>query len=178
MYIPPNSCDIKKVVNIENPVYQSFKGRYFIGQSNLLSFGFDGYAWGALYNPQNSGVILYVSVVTVTNTSNLPIKSRIYMGSSIPEGAITVTSITPANLAFSPPPKPMVRFLAGQFLTDEITDGIKAFTRIVPSNSTLANEKDGKIVIPPGSSFLTLLVPPGPELVKADIAYGWWEKKI
>lgn len=178
MYDSSNSYCLEKVVTIENQVYKSMQGKYFIGQSNLLSFGYDGYAWGALYNPKDSGVNLYVSVVTITNTSDFPIKSRIYFNSSIPEGAIPVTSITPANLTISPQPKPMVYFLTGQFLTSEITDGVKAFTRIVPPNSTLANEKDGKIIIPPGESFLTLLVPPGPELVKADIAYGWWEERI
>lgn len=168
----------EKVVNIENSIFKSFQGKYFLGQSNLLSFGYDGYAYGVLYNPPNSGVILYVSVITISNTSNIPVKSRIYLNANIPGGSTAVTAVTPSNLAVSPLPVPMVNFLVGQFVTGEVTGGVKAFTRMVSPSYTLVMEKDGKIVIPPGGNILTSLVPPEDQLVKADIAYGWWEEKI
>ena len=173
-----NALPIQKVVNIENPIFKSFQGKYFLGQSNLLSFGYDGYAIGTLYNPQGSGVILYLSVITITNTSDIPIKARIYLNSTIPDEVAPVTAITPSNLAIIPQPKPMVKFYVGQFITTEITDGVKAFTRIVPPNSTLVIEKDGKIVIPQGGNVMTVLVPPEKQIVKADIAHGWWEEKL
>lgn len=173
-----NHCSLDKVVTIEDQVYESMKGRYFIGQSNLLTIEPYKYVWGALYNPKNSGVNLYVSVVTVTNTSDVSIKSRIYMNPHLSRNYDIVKAITPANLAICPPPKPEVCFLVGSFCNIENIGGVKAFTRIVPANSTLANEKDGKIIIPPGKNIMMLLVPPGDEIVEADIAYGWWEKPI
>ncbi|AWI05402.1 DUF6143 family protein [Clostridium drakei] len=172
------SHSLREVVTIENPIFKSFEGKYFIGESDLLSFGFNNYAWGALYNPKDSGVNLYFSVTTVTNTSDLPIKSQIYLNSTIPEGATKVTSVTPSNLTILPPPKPKIIFLTGQFLNNKIEGGVKAFTRIVPPNFTLVNEENGKIVIPPGGNILNLLISSAQVLIKAHIAYGFWREEI
>lgn len=172
-----NNYDYKKVVTIDNPIYQSFKGRYFIGQSDLMTFGHDTYAFGALYNPPKSGVDLYVSVTTVTNTSNIAVKSRTYLNAIIPKGGSIVREITPSNLTTVPLPEPEVLFITGLFKCFDIKGGVKAFTRMVSPQYTLANEKDGKIIIPEGGNIMLVLVPPENENVQCDIAYGWWEAR-
>lgn len=169
--------DYRKVVTIDNPIYQSFKGRYFIGQSDLLNFGCDTYAFGALYNPPNSGVDLYISVTTITNTSNIAIKSRTYLNAIIPKNGCIVEEITPSNLTTVPLPNPEALFITGYFKECELWGGVKAFTRMVSPQYTLANEKDGKIVIPEGGNIMLVLVPPENGKVQCDIAYGWWEIK-
>lgn len=50
------------------------------------------------------------------------------------------------------------------------------FDRIVPPYSTLPDEKDGKIIIPPDSAFLVKTTSSGSEISKIRIAFGWWEE--
>lgn len=170
--------DYRTIANIENPVYQSYQGKYFIGQSKLLSFGFDGYAYGGLFNPSNSGVNLFFNVFTVTNTADVAIKARIYVNASIPDSAFEVDVVSPANLTIKPPPHHKVKFLASQFFNEEITDGKKLFTRMIPPKSTVVIEKKGLIILPPGDNISIELVPPADVAVKADIACGFWEEPI
>ncbi|BCN29603.1 DUF6143 family protein [Anaeromicropila herbilytica] len=170
------SRDYEKVVTIDNPIYQSFQGRYFLGQSELITFGHDTYAFGSLYNPIHSGVNLFISVSTITNTSKIAFKSRPYMNARIPSGGSIVENITPANLVTIPQPVSKIKFITGQF-KEPIQGGVKAYTRMIPAESTLANEKDGKFVIPPGSNFMLVLVPPTDTDIQADIAYGFWTEK-
>jgi len=44
--------------------------------------------------------------------------------------------------------------------------------------STISDEKDGKIIIPPGGSFMVFLISPGMGSTAARIAFGWWEDAI
>ena len=50
------------------------------------------------------------------------------------------------------------------------------FCRIVPPQSTLVSDEDGKFIFPSGGSFVILLISPNHESVKAEIAFGWFEK--
>ena len=68
----------KKEVSIDYPLYQSDKGKYFIGQTPILS-GQDGHALASLYNPHCSNVNIYLNAITVTNTSMLSISAEIYL---------------------------------------------------------------------------------------------------
>jgi len=55
------SC-IPKNVDVPIELYESARGKYFIGYADKLSFGSGTSAWARLYNPLNSGVNLYVNV--------------------------------------------------------------------------------------------------------------------
>lgn len=51
-----------------------------------------------------------------------------------------------------------------------------AFRRIVPTQSTLVSDEDGKFIFPPGGSFVIFLIPPNNEIIQAEVAFGWFEK--
>lgn len=59
-----------EVVDITSPAMNSMLGRYFIGQTGVLSFGNKYTAWGGIVNPSGSGVNLYLDIFTITNFSN------------------------------------------------------------------------------------------------------------
>jgi len=173
---PCKSAHFPTVVNIPQSVYKSYQCKYFLGQSQLLNFGNNLNTWGALFNPKNSGVNLYVSVYTVTNTSDYPFKSRVWVDTP-PIGTVHPATVIPANLTCGCI-KPKVQFLWSELVEKTPAKGTHVLTRMVPAKTTLVNEKEGKIVIPPGGSFLVYLVSPGPQHIQADIAFGWWEEEI
>ncbi|MDP1392578.1 DUF6143 family protein [Lysinibacillus capsici] len=54
--------------------------------------------------------------------------------------------------------------------------GVNAFKRIVPPQSTLVSDEDGKFIFPSGESFVIFLVTQDNECIEAEIAFGWFEK--
>ncbi|GIM27660.1 hypothetical protein CPJCM30710_03260 [Clostridium polyendosporum] len=177
----PQECMVKipnKVITIPNPVYQSYKGRYFVGQSKFLIFGVGTNAWAALVNPRSSGVNLFVNVFTVSNFSNESLTAEIWLN-TIPPGISKVSrKFSPTDTALSPLPEPKVQLEYAQNVTGFPSKGINIYGRIVPSQSTLVSEEDGKFVIPPGGNYLVFLSSSGQDFVKAKIAFGWWEEKV
>jgi hypothetical protein len=51
--------DYSKAVNIPLELYESMKGEYFMGYADNLTFGKGKSAWARLYNPRNSGRIVF-----------------------------------------------------------------------------------------------------------------------
>lgn len=51
-----------------------------------------------------------------------------------------------------------------------------AFRRIVPPQSTLTSDEDGKFIFPPGGSFIIFLISPNNEIIESEVAFGWFEK--
>lgn len=171
-----NNDRFSKAVNIPNPLYQSLQGRYFVGQTEHLSFGKGKNAWGGLVNPRKSDVNLFVNAFTITNHSNQPFEAEIWFN-SIPPGKPTISkNVTPANTALSPLPKPEVKIAYAEFVEGFPRRGVMAFRRIVPPQSTLASDEDGKFIFPPEGSFIIFLVSPNNEIIQAEVAYGWFEK--
>nr|WP_304219558.1 DUF6143 family protein [Fredinandcohnia onubensis] len=165
-----------KAVNIPNPLYQSLEGRYFVGQTEHIRFGKGKNAWGSLVNPIKSDVNLFVNAFTITNHSNQPFEAEIWFN-PIPSGKPRLsTNVTPANTALSPLPKPEVKIAYAEFVKGFPTIGVMAFRRIVPPQSTLASDEDGKFIFPPGGSFMIFLVSPNNEVIQAEVAFGWFEK--
>ncbi|MCM3722677.1 DUF6143 family protein [Solibacillus isronensis] len=37
-------------------------------------------------------------------------------------------------------------------------------------------DEDGKFIFPPGSSFVIFLISPNNQIVKAEVAFSWFEK--
>ncbi|MEL3973667.1 DUF6143 family protein [Rossellomorea oryzaecorticis] len=166
-----------KSVNFPNPLYQSLQGRYFVGQTEILRLGKGKNAWGGLFNPADSDVDLFVNAFTVTNYSNQPIIAEICFNPKLPGKPEVSDLVTPANTSLSPLPKPEVKILSAELVGKSPRKGINAFKRIVPPQSTLTSDEDGKFIFPSDGSFVIFLVSPNNEIVNAEVAFGWFEKK-
>lgn len=174
-----NSYDIHKTietVNIPVSLYKSIQGKYFVGQTNNLTFGDDTYAWGGLVNPENSRTNLYVNVFTVTNLGNKDMLAEVWIDSA-PIGKPHISKdVSITNTVLYPSPMPRVRLEYAHEVFDIPGEGINVFDRVIPPNSTVVAEEDGKYIIRPGSSFIIFL-----KSVKFDteaiVAFGWWEEK-
>ncbi|MCA1060411.1 DUF6143 family protein [Rossellomorea aquimaris] len=167
---------LSKTVSIPNTLYQSMEGRYFVGQTEHLCFGRGKNAWGGLLNPEHSNVHLFVNAFTITNHSDQPFEAEIWFN-PIPPGKPRISkNVTPANTALSPLPKPEVKIAYADDIQGTPRKGVNAFRRIVPPQSTLASDEDGKFIFPPGGSFLLNLVSPADEIIQSEVAFGWFEK--
>ena len=54
--------------------------------------------------------------------------------------------------------------------------GVNAFDREVAPKTTVAQDEDGKYIIPPGESFAIFLVGQENSSYQARVAFGWWEE--
>lgn len=168
----------KEVVSLPVSLEKSIEGKYFVGQSETVIFGGDLNAWGALINPWNSAVNLYVNVFTITNITDLSFSAQIWFNSNPPGAGIKSDKITPANTTLRPLRVPRTE-LKYQGATNGVPQGgVNGYNREVPPFATVVGEEDGKFIIPPGGSYLIFLPSPGSRLITAKFAFGWWEEKI
>ncbi|MCM3749853.1 DUF6143 family protein [Paenibacillus pasadenensis] len=169
-----NSVRLPKVVSIPNELYQSLQGRYFIGQTETLTAGQGANAWGGLINPANSGVNLFLATFTVNNLSNKTFPAKFYVNTTPPGVASTSTLVSPANT--TRPTKPKVKLKFVRSTRGVPSGGTNIFTREVPPSPILVDEQ-GKIIIPPGGSFVVFL-PASSSTIKARIVLGWYEQPV
>lgn len=176
---PLYSC-LPKSVNIPIELYESARGKYFIGYADNLSFGNGTSAWARLYNPPNSGVNLYVNVWTVTDISDAPFRAQFWFNANPPGTPTDSKLVTPSNTAFYPVPKPKIKLQLASDVIGEPTGGVKAFVRRGEPEITLVETENGKLIFPPGGNFLVLISLDKGATVPAEgrIAFGWWEEKI
>jgi hypothetical protein len=169
-----------KTVNIPIELYKSLRGEYFIGYADNLSFGKGTSAWARLYNPPDSGKNLHVNVWTVTDVSESTFRAQFWFNAVPPGTPKDSQFVTPSNTAIQPPPKPIIRLQYASRVTGDPVGGIKAFVRRGQPETTLVETENGKLIFPPGGSFLVFLSnPESPELaVSGRVAFGWWEEKI
>jgi hypothetical protein len=168
-----------KSVNIPIELYESLKGNYFIGYADNLSFGNGTSAWARLYNPPGSGVNLYVNVWTVTDISEAPFRAQFWFNAN-PPGTPLESPVTPSNTAIYPAPVPKIKLQSASNVSGDPIGGIKAFVRRGVPETTLVDTENGKLIFPPGGSFLVFLsLPESPSTVASGrIAFGWWEERI
>jgi len=166
-------------VNIPIELYESLKGNYFIGYADNLSFGNGTSAWARLYNPPGSGVNLYVNVCTVTDISEAPFRAQFWFNAN-PPGPPLESPVTPSNTAIYPAPVPKIKLQSASNVSGDPIRGIKAFVRRGVPETTLVDTENGKLIFPPGGSFLVFLsLPESPSTVASGrIAFGWWEERI
>lgn len=169
-----------KNVNIPIELYESIRGEYFIGYADNLSLGNGTSAWARLYNPHGSGVNLHVNVWTVTDISEAPFRAQFWFNSTAPGKSSESTLVTPSNTAIRPIPRPRVKLELASNVTGEPTGGVKAFVRRGEPGTTLVETENGKLIFPPGGSFLVFLSITEDSGIAASgrIAFGWWEEKI
>ena len=166
-----------QVVDLTNPTLQAILGNYFIGQTDLLTFGDKYNAWGALINPPDSGVDIFWNVYTFSNFSSRPFTAEVWLNSTPPGNGMSSKNVTSANQSISPPSLPKIELQYGDHVIKPPTGGIYSFTRIVEANNTLTrHDFQGMIIIPPGGSAITYLRSPVKGNIQATIAFGWWEQ--
>lgn len=171
-----NDNQINKEVSIEYPLFQSQKGRYFIGETPLLK-GTNSLAVAALVNPSDSYVNIYLNAITVTNISNSPLSAEIYLDST-PPGGTPSTNVRCTNLSFSPAPQPYGEIQSNGIVKSPPSNGVSIFSRIVSPNSTTVID-GGQIILAPKSCVLVYLGGYLPVTLNSTIvAFGWWEEKI
>ena len=169
---------LQEVVSIPNPLYKSLQGVYFIGQTQTLFINNSSNAWAALINPKNSGKDLFVNVLTVSNFSSSIITAEIWLNTNPPGNPAISSLVSPTNTALCPQPKPKVLLEYVQSTNGSPTGGVNIYDRIIPPNTTLVSEEDGKLIIPQGGNFLLFLRASSSETINAIVAFGWWEEKV
>jgi hypothetical protein len=166
------------IISMSDQVFQAIKGNCFFGQTKLMMFGENMKAWGGLINPPESHVNLYINIFTVSNFSTYPFCSQVWLNANMATPCNISNKVTPTNTALQPMPRPRVQLQFAESVTCHPSGGVNPFNRIISPRSTIEDEKGGSIIIPPGGSFLIYLVPPGACLVRARVAFGWWEEKF
>lgn len=165
---------------IDDSLYHSLQGQYFVGNTESMTVTNNSSAWAGLVNPIDSGVNLFVNVWTVSNFGNTQIQAQIWFDSAVPNGSEKSCFVTSSNMAIRPVPRPKVQIVkafGSSVLPPSI--GIKAFERVIPSGQTVAEEENGKFIMPPGRNFAIFLTGAGisAAVPNVSVAYGWWETR-
>lgn len=175
-YILSNkNLKLQKVVSIPVPLFKSIKRKYFVGQTKILKIDNGLNAWAGLVNPSGSGVNLYTNVFTISNFSNDYLTAEIWLNTKFPMKSNISNNVSPTNTASHPLPKNKVdiRFVGSTNLTPK--SGVNVYVRIVPPNTTLVAEEDGKFIASPGGSYTLVIKSPNSKFAEAVVAFGWWE---
>lgn len=167
-----------QVISLPNPFAKSVAGKYFLGQTEMLTLGEGKSSWGALINPSDSGVKLFANVFTVTNLSAEPLTARIWLNADLLGGGKTATKVSPSNTSIQPLPQPRANLKYEESTTLFPTGGVNVFNREVSPFSTIVSEEDGKYIFSPGGSFVLFLEKTNSGLATAKLAFGWWEEKL
>ena len=172
------------VVTIPYDLFQSFRGKYYIGRTPILTIRSQSNCWGGLLNPHDSGVNLFIDTISVTNTSGSPFCARIWLNNT-PFGRIFVSPfVTPANTAADP-----VRISHGllsyaQNLRIVPFNGDSLASQFVRPQGTQLNEFGGKLILPPcGSCIFFCYARDGAGGVSSaiqtcEISMQWWEQDV
>lgn len=170
----------ESVVSIPEAAYESRLGRLFSGQTELITFDHEYYAWGGLINPSNSGVDLFIEAFTISNFTATPFVGQIWYNTTLPSGAHVSNKVSPDNTALRPLPEPKAKLEYASDVEEKPRGGVNPFLRIAEPYSTLAAEQNGSIIIPPGGNFVIILksIEHGSRQLTAKIVFSWWEEKI
>lgn len=166
----------KEVISIPVSLAKSMQGKYFVGQTENLWVGNGLSAWAALINPRNSDVNLYANVFTISNFSDDYLTAEIWLNTNLPQKGCVSHKISPTNTSLNPLPQNRVdiRFVESTAMIPE--KGVNVYQRIVPPNTTLVSEEDGKFIEPPGGNYVVVIKSSRSKLDKIVVAFGWWEE--
>ncbi|MDR3593066.1 MAG: DUF6143 family protein [Negativicutes bacterium] len=166
------------IINITDPAFQSIQGNYFLGQTSMLILGDGLHAWGGLVNPPDSQVNLSIDWYSVSNYSTQPFVAQVWFNACVQCPFVLSNKVSVANTARQPVAKPRVQLQLAESVAIRPTGGVNPLNQIIPPRLTVKDHDGGKIILPPGGSFLIFLVPPGACLIRARIAFGWWETRF
>lgn len=175
----PNEKLPQNMIVLSNSVYHSYLGKYFLGQTEMISFGGEQKAWGGLFNPPDSNVNMFLNAYTISNYSNQPITAEGWLSSKFSGKAEISRLVAAGNQSIIPPTQPKVMIKSANFVSDTPKGGTYTFVRrIEPSITLTKHDFQGMYIIPPGSSIALFFLPPGEMTVHVKIAFGWWEEEI
>ena len=152
------------------------QGKYFVGQTGTMMVGNCSSAWAGLVNPHDSNVNLYANVFTISNFSDDYLTAEIWLNADLPERGNVSHKVSPSNTALNPLPKNKVDILFVRSTTRLPEDGVNVYKRIVPPNTTLVSEEDGKFIEPPCGNYVVVIKSLSSKPSKIIAAFGWWEK--
>lgn len=179
-YIAANKNNkVQKVVNIPVSLFESMKGKYFVGQTEALIVGNRLNGWAGLINPCNSKTNLYANVFTISNFSSSEyLTAEIWLNTNNPKKLSISNKVSPTNTASNHFQKNKVDigFVKSTFELPE--SGVNVYKRIVPPNTTLVGEEDGKFIEAPGGNYVLIIKSSSSNPIKVIVAFGWWEKRI
>lgn len=168
----------KEVVVLSDAVYHSHLGEYFLGQTDIITFGSGYCAWGGLINPEGSNVNMFLNAYTISNFSSQPLTAEGWLSGTLSGQAKVSAHFAAGNQSIYPPHLPEVKILSAGFVTERPTGGTYTFVRRVEPDTTLTkHDFQGMYIIPPGSSFALFFLSPGNQQVQVRVAFGWWEEK-
>lgn len=174
-----NEKQPQEVNMLPENVYHSYLGEYFLGQTDIISFGGGYNAWGALVNPTDSKVNMFLNAYTISNFANVPLTAEGWLSTVLPSRGKTSPYFAAGNQTIIPPPLPKVKIQNGSFVSGIPIGGTYTFVRRIEPNETLTkHDFQGMYIIPPGSSFSLFFLSPGNYQVYARVAYGWWEERV
>lgn len=167
-----------KTVNLPIELYESIQGRYFVGYADNLSLSSSS-AWARLYNPRLSGVNLFVDRWTVASTADSPFCAHFWFNAD-PPGNAQSALVLPANQAFRPRPQAHVSMQKASSVYSEPDGGTEAFRHQAYPGVTLMGSENGRLIFPPGDSFLIYVTLTESVCSPASvrITFGWWEERI
>lgn len=168
----------KEVVSLPVPLFKSIEGRYFVGQTDSIKVGNGLSVWAGLVNPYKSNVNLYANVFTVSNFSNEYLVAEVWLNIDFPKESKTSHKVSPTNTALRPLSQNKVDIKFIESTAEAPKCGINVYERIVPPNTTLVAEEDGKFIEAPGGNYTIVIKSQGSKESEAIVAFGWWEKPI
>lgn len=166
----------REIISIPVPLIKSIEGRYFVGQTDALNAGNGMIAWAGLVNPHDSGVNLYGNVFTISNFSDEYLTAGIWLNTNFPEESEISHKVSPANTVLEPLPQNKVDIRFAESTTEMPKDGVNVYERIVPPNTTLVGEEDGKFIEPPDGNYTLVIKASSEDTIKVIVAFGWWER--
>lgn len=163
-------------VSIEYPFYQSKKGAYFIGQTPILG-GQSQNALAILRNPSDSGRLIYVNAITITNISDSNLSAEFYLRANLCPGSIS-NQVTCVNTSVCPVPSPVGIIEYFYPPISSPANGVSIFSRIVPPQSTLVVD-GGQIILGQMQSLSVYIGGFEPASFEGiRFAFGWSEKEL
>lgn len=179
---PPvnNEDTFKYFVDIPLATAKSMEGKYFAGTAIDIKFGEATNGWARLYNPDNSGVNLYVNTWRVSDVVPTSYRVQIWFNST-PPGIIQESNfITPVNTAIDPLPQAKAKMQFGVGAKGFPSGGFFAFGTQRLAGITIEEEVQGRYILPPGGSLTAFLSNPENPTIPASgrVVFGWWEESI
>lgn len=178
MILDNDLCKPTKVVALSNVFYKAVEGKYYVGQTEIVSS--DGLnIWGALYNPPESGVNIFVNVLTVTNLSNSSFLAEIWLNTDFPGKGIRSGKFTSTNTIPFLETTPRGKIIySNDGVCNHPEGGVNIYDRMIPVDSTIVTEEDSKFIIPPGGCYGAFVKAKTNQHLRAIFAFGWSEESI
>lgn len=167
---------LRKTVSVPLDIYESELGRYFTAETPHLYMDGEGNAWGALFNPSDSGVNLQMSVVTLNYIYGSPMTIGFYMNSRLPGEPEESRMIAPANTTIRPLPRPPIHLMYASEVSGIPHGGLFTLSRTAYPEQITVFDNEAKFIVPPGGNYCAFLSGLDPDQDESEVylAFGFW----